>query len=269
MEPFTGRVALPTGVSLPYVSSGPDSGTPVLLLHAWSESARSFDRVLPLLPPSIRALAMDQRGHGEADKPRSGYSLDDFAEDAVAFMDAVGLSEAVLLGSSSGGYVAQQVAVTHPSRVAGLVLVGAPRSLKGRPAFADEVDRLTDPLDADWVRDSLTWFQRFHDIPDWYVDDRVQDGLRMPARVWRDALYGLFDASAPTETGTVAAPTLVVWGDRDELLTRDHADGLVAAIPDSRLVVYEGTGHLVLWEHPERVAADLSSFVETLRERSA
>jgi rifampin ADP-ribosylating transferase len=211
---------------------------------------------------------MDQRGHGEADKPRSGYSLDDFAEDVVAFMDALGLHTAVLLGSSSGGYVAQQVAVTHPSRVSGLVLVGAPRSLRGRPAFADEVDRLTDPLDPSWVRESLAWFPMFHEVPAWYVDARVDDGLRMPAQVWRDALHGLTDAAPPTETGAVTAPTLIVWGGRDELLPRDHAEGLAAAIPHSRLVVYEDTGHLVLWEQPERVAADLVSFVETLRERS-
>lgn len=64
-----------------------------------------------------------------ADKPAAGYSLADFAAaDAVAFMDAVGVSAAVLVGSSSGGYVAQQVAVTSPHRVAGLVLAGSPRS---------------------------------------------------------------------------------------------------------------------------------------------
>lgn len=264
MDLTTDRVALSTGVSLPYLSSGPASGTPVVLLHAWGESRGVFDRLLPLLPPTIRALAMDQRGHGEADKPQSGYSLDEFADDVVALMDALDLRSAVLLGSSSGGYVAQQVAVRHPSRVAGLVLVGAPLSLQGRPPFADEVDRLTDPLDPVWVRESLAWFPRFHDIPEWYVDARVDDGLHMPAHVWRDALAGLTEARPPTDTGEITAPTLVVWGGRDELLTRDHAEGLVEAIPDSRLVVYEDTGHLLLWELPERVAADLVEFVESL-----
>jgi rifampin ADP-ribosylating transferase len=239
------------------------------MLHAWGESRGVFDRVLPLLPPTIRAVAMDQRGHGEADKPPSGYALSELAEDVVAFMDALGLHSAVLLGSSSGGYVAQQVAVTHPARVSGLVLVGAPRSLQGRPAFADEVDQLTDPLDPAWVRESLAWFPMFHEVPQWYVDARVDDGLRMPAHVWRDALHGLTEAAPPTDTGTVTAPTLIVWGGRDDLLPPDQAHGLAAAIPDSRLVVYDDTGHLVLWEQPERVAADLASFVETLRERSA
>lgn len=134
------RADLSTGVSLPYTSTGLDSATPVLLLHAWAESSRSFDRLLPLLPETVRAIALDLRGHGDSEQPATGYSLEELAQDVVALMDALGLSSAVLLGSSSGGYVAQQVAVINPDRVAGLVLVGAPRSLQGRPPFADEVD---------------------------------------------------------------------------------------------------------------------------------
>ncbi len=258
------EIDLATGVTLSYVSTGPASGTPVLLLHAWGESRRSFDRLLPLLPATIHAIAMDQRGHGDAGKPKAGYSLEHFAEDIVAFMDAAGISTAVLVGSSSGGYVAQQVAVTRRDRVAGLVLVGSPRDLQGRPAFADEVEQLSDPMDAGWVRESLTWFPQFHQVPQWYIDDRVRDGVRIPANVWRATFNGLIAARPPTDGGTIAAPTLVIWGDRDELLTREQEEALVAAIPGARLLIYEDTGHLVLWEQPERVACDLITFVEGL-----
>jgi pimeloyl-ACP methyl ester carboxylesterase len=141
-------VRLGTGLTVPYVAQGDRSGVPVVLLHAWGESLGSFDRLLPLLPATIHAVAMDQRGHGAADKPADGYTLVDLADDVVAFLDAVGLPSAVLLGSSSGGYLAQQVAVRAPDRVTGLVLVGSPRSLRGRPPFADEVDQLTDPSTA-------------------------------------------------------------------------------------------------------------------------
>jgi pimeloyl-ACP methyl ester carboxylesterase len=138
--------------------------------------------------------------------PQTGYSLAEFADDVVAFMDAVGLSSAVLLGSSSGGYVAQQMAVTNPLRVAGLVLVGSPRTLQGRPSFADEVDQLSDPVDAAWVRKSLTWFPRFHEVPEWYIEDRVQDGARIPAHVWRETFDGLCNARPPTDTATISVP---------------------------------------------------------------
>lgn len=259
------RVRVATGVTLPYREQGDASGTAVLLLHPWGESLRCFDRLVALLPPWLHVLAMDQRGHGDADKPAGGYALASFAADVEAFMDTVGLNSAVLVGSSSGGYVAQQVAVDNPNRVAGLVLVGSPRSLHGRPAFADEVERLTDPVDPTWVRESLTWFPRFHDVPDWFVEDRVQDGLRMPAHVWRDTLIGLITAPAPTETGTITAPTLIIWGDRDDLLPGEDQRALAAAIPGSRFVAYEDTGHLVLWEQPEPVAADVTRFVENLQ----
>ncbi len=79
-------------------------------------------------------LSLDQRGHGDAEKPVGGYDLGSFAADVEAFMDTAGLAAAVLVGSSSGGYVAQQVALDAPSRVSGLVLVGSPRSLHARPS---------------------------------------------------------------------------------------------------------------------------------------
>ena len=266
-QPRARRIALATGVSVPYVSAGPAAAAPVVLLHAWGESRRSFDRLLPLLPRTIHAVAMDLRGHGDADKPAAGYSLAEVAADVAAFMDAAGVPSAVLLGSSSGGYVAQQVAVTSPHRVTGLVLVGSPRSLQGRPPFADEIDQLTDPVDAAWVRKTLTWFPRFRQVPQWYIDGRVQDGVRMPSHVWREALAGLVSARPPTDVATIMAPTLIVWGARDELLTSEHQQSLAAAIPASRLIVYEDTGHLVLWEQPERVASDLTAFVASLRAR--
>jgi pimeloyl-ACP methyl ester carboxylesterase len=260
---------LRTGVRVCYDSTGPASSqAPVVLLHAWAESRRSFDRLAPLLPPTVRVIAVDQRGHGDADKPAAGYEVDDFAADIEAFMDEIGVACAVVVGSSSGGYVAQQVAISCPSRVAGLVLIGSPRTLRGRPAFADEIDGLTDPIDPAWIRRTLTWFPQSQPVPPWYLEDRVRDGLRVPARVWRDAFNGLIAAQPPTETATITAPTLIIWGEDDELLTRDQQEELAAAVPDSRLVVYDDTGHLVLWEQPERLASDLTGFIQTLDERA-
>jgi rifampin ADP-ribosylating transferase len=102
-QPRVHRVGLATGVSVPYVSAGPADAAPVVLLHAWGESRRSFDRLLPLLPRTIHSVAMDLRGHGDADKPAAGYSLAEVAADVTAFMDAAGVPHAVMLGSSSGG----------------------------------------------------------------------------------------------------------------------------------------------------------------------
>lgn len=114
------------------------------------------------------------------------------------------------------------------------------------------------------MRESLTWFPRFHVVPDWYIEDRVRDGLRLPAHVWRKTLAGLIAAQPPTAAGTITTPTLIIWGERDHLLSGDDQRQLSAAIAGSELVVYQDTGHLVLWEQPERVASDLTAFVEGL-----
>jgi pimeloyl-ACP methyl ester carboxylesterase len=254
------RVTLTTGITVPFLEQGDPAGRHLVLLHAWVESLGCFDRLLPRLPAPLHVLAMDQRGHGGASKPAGGYSLASLAADTIGFLDALHIRSAVLVGSSSGGYLAQQVALAAPDRVSALVLVGAPRSLQGRPPFAEDVEQLTDPLDPDWVRESITWFPRFHEVPRHYLADRVHDGLAAPAHVWRQGLAGLMDAVPPTTVGTIGTPTLVIHGGRDDLLGPEAGAELAAAIPGAALVVYPDTGHLVLWEQPERLAADITAF---------
>ncbi len=75
----------------------------MLLLHGVTDSWLSFERVLPYLPESINATALTQRGHGDADRPATGYRTRDYAADVAAFLDAVGLGAAVIVGDSMGG----------------------------------------------------------------------------------------------------------------------------------------------------------------------
>lgn len=256
---------LRTGLTTSYVEQGAGDGAPLILLHAWGESRRAFTPFLSYLPPGVRAVAPDQRGHGDADKPGTGYTLPELAQDAVAFLDAIGVGAAVLVGASSGGYVAQQVAVTHPERVAGLVLAGAPRSLQGpRPPFAAELDRLTDPLDPAWVRSFTLGFTRVELLPEGFLDLLVEDALKIPAAIWGLSLDGLLLSAAPTDGGAILAPTLVVSGARDAFLSRDETRRLVDAVPGSRWIEYPDAGHAVLWEQPERLARDVVAFADGL-----
>jgi pimeloyl-ACP methyl ester carboxylesterase len=246
------------------VEQGDQSGVAVVFVHALAESWRSFERLLPHLPRSIHAFAMTQRGHRDADLPDSGYGLEKFSADLSAFMDFVGLEAAVIVGSSSGGYVAQRFAADHPDRTLGLVLVGAPRSLRDKPGVSellDAVSALSDPIDPVFVREALE-STLFRPVPPAFLEGMIGEGLNVPARVWKETFQGLMEAFPPTETGTITAPTLIVWGDRDGFLPHSDQELLAAAIPGSRLVAYEGTGHVVHWEEPERVAADLVAFSE-------
>lgn len=198
------------------------------------------------LPARLHVLAMDQRGHGGASKPATDYALASLA----------GVFQRWVPGPASGSHR------TGPGLRTGAG--GAPRSLQHRPAFADDAEQLTDPLDPTWVADSIAWFPRFQDVPQDYLADRVRDGLAAPAYVWQHALQGLIEAVPPTEAGTIVAPTLVIHGGKHDVLGRDGGADLAAAIPSATLLVYRDGGHLVLWEEPERLAADITDFIDRL-----
>lgn len=258
-----GRMArLSMGVTTAYFDQGlAGPYPPVLLLHAWGESRRAFVRLLSFLPGDLRTVAPDLRGHGDADKAFGGYHLPRQADDVVAFLDDVGIPRALIVGASSGGLIAQQVAVTAPDRVAGLVLTGSPRTLYHRTStFSHEIDGLRDPLDPTWMRVFTHGFVRRGAIPDWFLEILVEDGLRLPARVWQASLDGFTGSEAPTDLGSIHAPTLVVVGGQDAMLGSAEAAALAEAIPGARVVEYPEAGHLVHWEQPERLAQDIAAF---------
>lgn len=258
-------VELPTGVTLDYVEQGDSSGVPVLLLHGLSDSWRSFELVLEHLPESVRAFALTQRGHGDSSRPEAGYRFRDFAADAAAFMDALGLEAAVVVGHSLGSAVAQRFAVDHPERTRGLVLAGSFASLATSPVarglWDEVVSEMEDPVDPGFVRE----FQEStlaQSVPPEFMETVVQESRKLPARVWRATVAGSLQDDFSGELGKIEAPTLLVWGDQDGMVPRSDQDAQTAAIAGSRLVVYEGTGHAVHWEEPERFAADLARFIE-------
>ena len=116
---------LSTGPRLLYAERGDPTGEAIVFLHGYSDSWFSFSRMLPLLSAEYHAFALTQRGHGDSDKPECCYTPDDFAADIDAFMDAVGLEEATVVGASTGALFAQRVVLSYPRRVSRLVLVGA------------------------------------------------------------------------------------------------------------------------------------------------
>jgi len=151
-----GSVQLPSGLQLHYVEQGRQEGQVVVLLHGYTDSYRSFDLVLPLLPRDVRVFALDQRGHGDSSRPDCCYAQSDFASDVVAFLDSQRIPRAVLVGHSMGSFIAQQVALEHPDRVQALVLIGSAPTVRGNPVAAElknAVDSLSDPIDPAFVRD--------------------------------------------------------------------------------------------------------------------
>ncbi len=269
LAPMT--VALPNGVTLSCVDQGDREAPAVVLLHGLTDSWRSFERVLPHMPVSLRAVAVSQRGHGDSDKPEGGYRIRDFSSDLADLLDVLNLPRAVIVGHSSHGLVAQRFAIDNPARTAGIVLEGSFATLRGNKDLeelvASTISTLRDPIDPDFVRE----FQEgtfLKPVPQSFIDAAVADSLKVPAHVWRAAFEGLVQEDHSSELRAIMAPTLIVWGDQDALISRDRQDDLVSGIADAELVVYEGVGHSPHWEEPERFAADLVAFLGRVGEAS-
>jgi non-heme chloroperoxidase len=256
----TSRLA--SGPKVHYAEQGDPGGEPILFLPAYADSWFSYSRVLALLP-AHHAFALDQRGHGASERPTCCYRVEDFAADAMAFLDTVGVERATLVGHFGSCFVARRVAVTQPERVARLVLSGSPAgSLPTQVAVGLQaaVRSLADPVPVDFVREFQAGAAHVP-LPEPFLEGLVAESRKLPARVWRDAADGLVAFDDTAELGRIAAPTLLVWGDRDGLLPPQEQQRLAAAIPGASSRVYPDTGHSPHWERPERFAADLDAFM--------
>lgn len=267
MVPALKTVIILNQLSLPYAEQGDYSSTPLILLHGYADSWRSFERLLLHMPESIHIFAITQRGHGDASRPAEGYSSYDFAGDLEAFMDKLNIKNAVIAGGSSGGFAARRFAIDHPQRTKGLVLLGSPLSLRDKPSvmslWDSTISKLTDPIDEDFVREFVasTFVQ---EVPEEFIETLVQESLKVPARVWKAVFEGLLEDESMEEINKIQAPTLIVWGDQDTIVSREEQETIAAVIPNTRLLVYPGAGHVLYCEEPVRIASDLVAFIINL-----
>lgn len=258
-------VTLANGLTLSYADQGARSALPVVLVPGATDSLWSYEPVLERLRPSIRAIAASARGHGDSDKPATGYRIDDFAADVVRLLDALDIECAVLVGHSSSCLVTRRVAIDFPQRVAGLVLEASPTTLRGHAGLEGFVESvvsgLGDPIDEGFAR-AFVADTSSDQLSRELIGTLVREVTKVPTRVWREMFGALLQYDDTAELGRITAPALLVWGDADELATRAMQEELARAIRGARLLVYEGVGHTPRWEDPDRFASDLAAFVE-------
>jgi len=268
MSPST--VTLASGLTLSIAERGAGSGPLVVLLPGPTDAWRSYQPVLDRLPPHVHAVAVSPRGHGDSDKPATGYRVDDFAADVVPLLDALGGERAVVVGHSGSCLAARRVALDHPERVAGLILEASPTTLRGHPRLeefvASVVANLEDPIGADVARVFVTDTSS-DDLAPELLDELVEELVKVPARVWRAMFAGLLDYDDTAELERISAPTLLVWGDADALVSRAMQDQLVTHLSDARLLVYPGAGHTPRWDDPVRFSHDVAAFAQELLRR--
>jgi pimeloyl-ACP methyl ester carboxylesterase len=212
------------------------------------------------LGPGRRLIAFDLRGHGDSDKPEGGYSIADFTQDLLLFMDALELDRADLVGHSLGSFIARSFAAGHASRVNRLVLIGSAASAAGNATLLEIkplIDAIKDPLDRDFVR---RFQETANPVPTDFMDMIISESMKVPARVWRAVFSGLLEADQRPILHAVTAPTLMMWGNLDAVFTRRDQEELLSRIPDSRLKEFDA-GHALHWEKPKEAAETLDAFL--------
>ena len=260
------------GVNLPYMESGDPEGKPVIFLHGVTDSHRSFDLVFPHLSPTLRSIALTQRGHGDAPRLDGPYTPIAFADDLNAFLDAMGIDAAYIVGHSMGSFAAQRFAIDHPERVLGLSLISSfttcGENASVRAFVREEVEPLTDPIPGHFAEEfQMSTIAK--SVPPDFFRMVVAESLKVPARIWKACMNAMLEADHTPELGKIKAETLILWGDKDAYFDRSEQEKLGGLIPNSKLVIYEGCGHAPTWEEPQRVAADVLKFVAQVESAEA
>lgn len=264
MFPFRfADVQLSTGVRLHYAEQGNPANPPVILLHGYSDSWFSYSRVIDGLAQTAHVFALDQRGHGDSDQPETGYSVSDFAADVVAFMDALNLSSATVVGHSMGSLVAQQVALSAPDRVARLVLIGSATNLRCAEIaeLHQAVMTLDDPVSVEFIREfqvSTIYFP----IPDAFLERAITESQKLSANVWHKVITSLLDFDSTAELSRIQSPTLILRGDHDTIFPASAQQALETGIANSKVKIYSETGHALHWERPECFLEDVQDFLK-------
>ena len=264
------HVRLTNGVHLAYVELGDREGEPLLLLHGYTDTSRSWSVMAPHLP-GYRLLIPDQRGHGDADAPECCYGPSQFAYDAKLFMDALGVDRAVVAGHSMGSMVAMTMAAEYPDRVSSIVLVGATALAPVKPGswLYDQVAALTYPLDR-----NSAFMREWHpanqptSVDPQFAEAVMDEILAIRPHVWRSVMRELEQLPVGRHAADVKAPVLILSGGKDPLFPAEHHAALLKAFPRAQAHVFPELGHSPNWEQPAAVAARINAFIKSTKGHS-
>lgn len=271
------RFAVLNGAMVHYREEG--NGYPIVMLHGAFSSLHTFDGWTQELKRDFRIIRYDLLGFGLTGRQADGdYSMNSQIRTLKALLDTLRIDRCVLCGNSLGGWLAWEFALKYPGRVRKLLLVDAagfldensiPLPFKmARTPFANRVVRMV------IRRNILEQFLR-----QVYVDqEKVTDALinryfELFSREGNPEAFMAMVNKTHYKDNThklkeLKAPTLIIWGEDDNWIPTENAHRFLKAIPKSRLVLYEGVGHLPMEEEPVDTAAEVSRFIHGGGEQS-
>lgn len=259
------HTAVAGGFTMPYLEGG--QGEPLVLIHGFGGDKDNFSRMARFLTPHYRVIIPDLPGFGEAGRdPDASYSMADQVDNVCAFLDQLGLRQVHLGGNSMGGFIAAQLAATYPERVASLWLIDAAGTRAAHNSDLLKLYLATGelPLLLRSVKDFKTLMR--------FVTHRPPF---MPYSIWRTlarravADYPLHKKIMAQLTASplldaqyseIATPALIVWGEEDQILHPSGAEALHLLLPNSRVRMMPGVGHMPMLEAPAKTAMDYIDF---------
>lgn len=269
-------VTLVDGVTVAYLDVGGRSGTPVVLIHGYTDSARDWAPLEPLLAPHFRLIIVDLRGHGASSKPDCCYTRFDFAHDVKLLLDSLHIARADIVGHSLGSLVAQTYAELYPAATRRLILISSTGTSFGDaapssgpptatlPLWLEDVQRLEDPIDPDSAFMKDWWRQSMTINPAFFSLEQRRDAAAIPARVWQAiADQSLVGVDLQWMLPRIQASTLLIWGGRDTLASSAGRMALRRGLAHAETRTFESLGHDLFWENPAAVAAAITGFLST------
>jgi pimeloyl-ACP methyl ester carboxylesterase len=250
------------------------SGRPVLFVHSWGFNADLWQyQMIHLTGHGLRCIAFDRRGHGRSSDPGRGYTCDRLADDLAAVIEQLDLRDLTLVGHSMGcAEIVRYLARCGAGRVSSLVLAAPslPFRLK-TPDNPDGVERsMVDDLCARMTSDLPQWLaenarpfftdETSYPMAEWGMNVIMQSSLKALVECVRVA----FETDLRADLPQIAVPTLILHGDNDVSAPLEQTGKRTAQlIPGSRLIVYEGAPHGLMFTHRQRLNVDLLAFLKS------
>lgn len=244
------------------------SGPAVVFSHGTVFDRSMFAPQLEALAGEYRVVAYDQRSCTACWD--DDYTLADLADDCVQLLDGLEIERCVLVGTSIGGFIALEVALAHPQRLAGLVVISAragPYSDDERTRFASTFGQLDHegevPAEfAEWLA-ALIFADVTHDRQPELVRHWTERWCTRPGRaVYREWRAWIDKKDRRSQVSAVTVPTLLVYGKDDRMLSLDRISAITDAMPDVRAAAIPRAGHVPNVENATAVNAELRAFLD-------
>ena len=244
------------------MADGPPDGAPVVLLHGLGLDGALFDAALPHLPAGLRLIRPDLRGHGGSDVPAAPYSMGAMIRDVERAMDHLRLKDAVVVGVSLGGLIAQGLAVKRLDLVRGLVLSNTAPRIATPAIWAGRIEAVrAGGLQAVAQASLERWFAR--DVRGTVAAQAVLSRfLRSDPEGWCGAAAAIAGADFREVTPGLRLPCLAIAGAHDGSTPPDLMREMAAAIPGSRFTLLRRAGHLPMVDAPAEWAGEVAAFLQ-------